>query len=229
MDENIAIILPTCNRPMSLESCVSACLSQICETDHIFVINDGEPGSVKTFKDKRITVLEHCRPYFASASARNVGIREAVRNGFTYGLFVDDDIMIHDNAVDLHKESLKNATSETILHIGQIYNVGSKVDVRRSGRADGILKFGGMVNSSINLVEFIGAGGYNEAVDGEWGFGDTIAINMLVLKYGWTIVRVDAECTHLRMPPGAPYYNRQTYAKNEKLFKELISEYEKGH
>lgn len=232
MGENItniklAIIVPTCNREKTLKYCVDSCLKQMESDDMIIVVNDGEPGSVKPFDDKRIAVYEHCKPYFASASARNWGIREAIYYEFEYGLFIDDDIIVGDGAIQAHKESLASTENKKTLHVGKIFNVGDRIDVRERNDGSGLLKWGGMVNSSLHLYEFLAAGAYNEDFDGEWGFGDTDCFNRLTKAYGWDIVRVNAESTHLRNAPGAQYYSRSRYANNEKLFNRLLEMYEK--
>jgi len=217
----IAIMIPTCNRPSSLKLCTDKCLEQITSEDHIFVVNDGEPNSV-TLDSDGISVLEHCKPYFASSSARNLGVKTAIEMGFDGGIFIDDDVMLEPGALLTHRTAMQSSKYRKTLFVGKLFAAG--VDETKQELWH-VLKFGGMVNSAFYLDALWDAGGYDERFDGEWGFNDTELVNRLIKKLGWMVRFTNAEAIHLMSSPATSVYSRDKYARNKALFKEIARGY----
>ena len=217
----MAIIIPTCNRPDSLQLCIDKCLEQITSEDHIFVVNDGDPNSV-TIDSDRISVLEHCKPYFAASSARNLGIKTAIEMGFEVGIFIDDDVMLEPDALIIHRTAMKSSKYRKTLFVGRLFLGGLELTKREISH---MLKFGGMVNSAFYLDALWDAGGYDERFDGEWGFNDTELVNRLIKKLGWMVRFTDASVEHIPLPPATNNYSRKEYTRNKALFQEIVRGY----
>jgi len=191
------------------------------QDDHIFIVNDGDAGSV-SLRGDMISAIEHCKPYFASASARNKGIVAALNDGFEYGIFVDDDVMIRDNALLIHKAVVGMSSNPKTLFVGKMFLNGHILGIRTE---EEVLKFGGMCDSVFNIPELWAAGGYNDAFDGGWGFNDTELVNRLVKKYGWKIRFTNASADHLMLDAAVNNYSRDDHGRNKALFEELTSGY----
>ena len=216
-----AIIIPTCDRPSSLKLCTDKCLEQITSEDHIFVVNDGEPNSV-TLDSPRISVLEHCKPYFASSSARNLGVKTALGRGFEVGIFIDDDVMLEPDALLIHRTAMQSSKYRKTLFVGKLFANGIEETKQELWH---VAKYGRMVNSAFYLDALWDAGGYDERFDGEWGFNDTELVNRLIKKLGWMVRFTNAEAVHLMSSPATNAYSRKEYTRNKALFEEIVRGY----
>jgi glycosyltransferase involved in cell wall biosynthesis len=92
MGPQISVIVPTFNRPESLEESIKSILSQTYQNFEIVVVNDaGEDvsESIRKFQDPRIKYIQHQKNK-GLAAARNTGIKNA--SGRYIALLDDDDI-----------------------------------------------------------------------------------------------------------------------------------------
>lgn len=93
---DISIIIPTYNRNDLLTSCIESIIKNISYTYEIIIINDYKLAELTlTIENKNIRVINN--PKQGVASARNLGARHALSSIL---LFIDDDMIIRDNAID---------------------------------------------------------------------------------------------------------------------------------
>lgn len=213
--KNVAVIITTCNRPFLLRNLVGSLRPQLTEGDAIIIVNDGDPDSVSIEGDN-IYVVEHCKPYYAVASARNAGMDKALGLGYDWGLFLDDDIEISDDLVEEHKNAW--ADKKTV-YSGKITEPGSDKDARKKwwdGKGSFTVKWGGST-LSCHLPSLKEVGGYNEDFDGAWGYEDNELYYRLTNEYDWDIEYLeDAVVENLKAPTNGNYERYSTENK-EKL------------
>lgn len=235
----LAIIVPTCNRPRQLEACVNSVLPQLRkDTDRIYVVNDGEPGSVagKISEMPNVLLIEHCKPYYARASALNAALMEACIFGYDYGLILDDDCTLRSDAIHYHYEAWKTMAqiNPRCLYIGAIYQKLYDTDTRFAPEYGGLkaalIRYGGTVNLSFPLAAVWAAGGFDERFDRQWGFEDAELYSRLILRDGWEIMYVkNAIAVHRFEESATVSYSRGAFDKNKALYESLVKAYqEKG-
>lgn len=231
----LAIIIPTCNRPQQLWDCVCSILLQMrMTTDHIYIVNDGEPKSVVdwTFKVHIVTVIEHCKDYYARASAVNAGLELAIKDGHDYGLILDDDCTLHRDALHYHRgawNSGPEAFAKT-LYVGAIHQAPHYIDPRLAPEYGGLraalMRYGGTVNLSFPLKAMMESGGFDVRFDGQWGFEDAELYSRLILRDGWEVTYIrNAIADHEFKDPATASYSRKIFNKNMDLYEDLAAAY----
>ena len=233
---SLAVIIPTCDRPQQLWACLNSVLFQVeKKTDHIFIVNDGTPGSVESGFSKipNVTVIEHCKDYYARASAINVGL--AAATGYDYGLILDDDCRLRPKAIHYHRKAWKSGreVNGKVLYVGAIHEAPYDKDLRLAPKYGGLraalIKYGGTVNLSFPLEAVVKAGAFDEKFDGQWGFEDTELCSRLMIRDGWEVIHVkNAIADHDCKEPANDSYSRKVVGKNRDLYETLIETYRKG-
>lgn len=219
--EGVAIIIPTCNRPEELLKRIEEIEPQLDKNDEIIVVNDGDWNSIPQIK---YPFVQHCKDYYAAASARNVGLRLADTLGYEWALFLDDDDPISDRLVGAHKKAWSDKKT---LYNGRKINPETGNDIRYdnwekySDNEDFEIKYVS-TNMSVHIPSFLGLGAFDESFDGAWGKED----NELALRArnsGWNIVFVkNAEVEVGHAPVNADYYERMSDDNTEKLPQEAF-------
>lgn len=230
----LAIIIPTCNRPQQLWDCVQSILPQMqMTTDRIYIVNDGEPGSVVDWIfSYNVTVIEYCKDYYARASALNAGLEEAVKGGHSYGLILDDDCTLHLDALHHHRKAWNSGpeTFPKVLYVGAIHQAPHYIDPRLAPEYGGLraalMRYGGTVNTSFALKAMIESGGFDARFDGQWGFEDAELYSRLILRDGWEVTYVrNAIADHEFKDPATASYSRKVFNKNMDLYEDLTAAY----
>ncbi len=231
MDTPVAVIINTCNRPFLLKDLVRSVGKQLGKEDWIVIVNDGEQGGLPEFDVNSITVVDHCKDYYALASGRNKGIDKAIDLGYDWGLFLDDDVRITEDLLQNHK----NAWSEKeAIYAGKIVNnegtieagkIEDKNDIRKEwhdSEEHFILKWGG-ANVSFHLPSLRELGGFNEDFDGHWGAEDVELYLRLVKEHNWDIQYIPEAKLVSLYAPTEPHYQRGDPINVEKLPEDVYS------
>jgi len=233
---SLAIIIPTCDRPRELWDCVYSVLPQLrMATNRIYVVNDGDPGSVESrvLSLPGIRLLEHCKPYYARASALNAALVEAAEDGYDYGLILDDDCTLRPDAIHYHREAWKTPAeiNSKRLYVGMIHQQPYDTDLRLTPACGGLkaalIRYGGTVNLSFPLAAIQETGGFDERFDGQWGFEDAEFYSRLILRDGWEFVYVrNAIADHEPSKPATMFYSRKEFGRNKDLYERLLKEHQ---
>lgn len=220
-EEDVAIIIPTCNRPVELLNRIEELEPQLGKGDEIIVVNDGREDSLPQIE---YPFIQHCKDHYAVASARNVGLRFADSLGYKWALFLDDDDPISNGLVESHKNAWSD--KET-LYNGKKINQETGNDIRY----DNWNKFGNgedfeikfvSANMSVHIPSFLELGAFDESFDGAWGKED----NELALRArnsGWNVVFIEnAEVEVGHAPVNVDYYERMSDENTSKLPQEAF-------
>ncbi len=229
---SLAVIIPTCNRPRAVRRLVEELKPKLADEDYIFLVNDGDPGSVDQLNDVQVKTIEHCKDYYALASARNKGLRHAKRDSYEWALCLDDDITLQSNIVAYHK-ACATAVDEKTLLAGKIVTHDSKPEdarqkwIRKSGEdidldTDGIVKWGGS-NLSFHVETVLEHGGFNEDFDGHWGYEDNEFYWRMTTKHGFDIEYLpEVVVLNQQLPRAGDHYERYDTTNREKLPREAF-------
>ena len=229
---SLAVIIPTCDRPQQLWACLNSVLLQVEKADHVYIVNDGTPGSVQSGFSKipNVSIIEHCKDYYARASAINAGFAAAA--GYDYGLILDDDCTLRSDALSYHQRAWNHA-SETFakaLYVGAIHQAPHYIDLRLAPEYGGLraalMRYGGTVNLSFPLEAMVEAGGFDVRFDGQWGFEDAELYSRLMIRDEWKVMYVDkAIADHGFKEPANGSYSRNVFDYNEDLYRSLVKTY----
>lgn len=229
MNEPLAVIINTCNRPYMLKNLIKQVASQTRPRDWIIIVNDGEKGNLPEFTIGNIYAIPHCKPYYALASARNVGMNKAIELGYDWGVFIDDDVEIADKWLENHRHRWEDKKT---IYAGKISeSLEDDIDVRtkwhnkplREGKEvpDNFLVQMGGCNSGFYLPSLKKNGGFNEEFDGDYGYEDVELAYRLSEKKGWNIEYVEnAKMVSYYAPPSGDY--KRNISKNREKIEELI-------
>jgi len=234
----LAIIIPTCNRSRELWDCIYSVLPQLrMATNRIYVVNDGDPGSVESrvLSLPGIRLIEHCRSYYARASALNAALVKAAEDGYDYGLILDDDCTLRSDAIHYHREAWKAPAeiNSKRLYVGMIHQQPYDTDLRLAPACGGLkaalIRYGGAVNLSFPLAAIQETGGFDERFDGQWGFEDAEFYSRLILRDGWEVIHIkNSVAEHQFKQPANASYSRDVFDKNQMLYERLLETYQKG-
>jgi len=209
-------------------------------TDDIYVVNDGESGSVPDLSNRssggleiyNVTVIEHCKGYYARASAVNAGLERAVKDGHDYGLILDDDCTLQPLALYHHRGAWNSgpAAFTKTLYVGAIHQAPHYIDPRLAPEYGGLraalMRYGGTVNLSFPLKAMMESGGFDVRFDGQWGFEDAELYSRLILRDGWEVTYVrNAIADHEFKDPATASYSRKIFNKNMDLYEDLAAAY----
>lgn len=149
---DISIIIPTYNRNDLLTSCITSVIKNVACNYEIIVVNDYKLSDVKlTLENENIRVINN--PKQGVASARNFGAKHALSSIL---LFIDDDMIIRDFAVDKVVEYITENRKSTY-NADWIYPPDVNAKFIKT-------KFGKYLNS----IEFTSLQGMNKDVIKEW-------------------------------------------------------------
>ncbi len=238
-----SVIIPTCNRPFLLKNLIGQLKPQLKADDEIVVVNDGDPGNVPNFDSDQIEVVEHCKPYYAIASAQNAGIHKAIGDGNEWGCFIDDDCEVNEGWLDTHrsawddKETLYSGlrwdprSPEGVdVRAGKRWNPAARPDVAEEEREMPLPKsempvavqlMMALLNCSVHLPSLKAVGGIDEDFDGEWGYEDTELSYRLLIENDWGLEYLEDAVLENRMAPPSSDYNRDMNNNKELLKKKL--------
>jgi glycosyltransferase involved in cell wall biosynthesis len=104
----ISVVIPTFNRGEIFYECLNSVMNSISNDDEIIVVNDSKTHSIeRNVSLNRVQVFDN--PKSGVASARNFGASKATGE---YLLFIDDDMLIHSDAIEsCYQLILKNPNS----------------------------------------------------------------------------------------------------------------------
>jgi len=217
----LAIIISTCNRPFLLRDLEGQVKEQMHKKDTIVVVNDGEKSSIPRDVNRKVEKIQHCKDYYAVASAKNAGMRRALSIGYEWGLLLDDDLDLSEDVITAHK---KQPEDKNTVYVGKVVWEWGEKDVRKilwDGTGNFLVKWGGW-NASAHLPSVLDADGFDERFDGHWGYEDNELYYRLRQK-GWDFEYMeDTVIKNLEAPTDGNYQRGDT--TNKKLFKELCSE-----
>jgi len=229
---DLAIVIPTCNRPRPVKELVKQLKPKLRATDIILLVNDGDPGAVDGLAAPQVKIIEHCKDYYALASGRNKGLKHAKHLGYQYALCLDDDVTIKTDIVNRHRAALDNADDETLM-AGRIMTHDSNPEdarqqwIEKSGEdidleRDGIVKWGGS-NLSFHIPTVLDHGGFNEDFDGHWGYEDNEFYWRMTTKHGFEIEYLkEAVILNKQLPRAGDHYERFDTTNREKLPREAF-------
>jgi len=205
-----AVLINTCNRPFLLKQLVSDVKEQMDDEDQIIIVNDGDEGSVDSLAGDSVEVVDHCKDYYALASGRNAGMDRALKFGYYWGVFMDDDCEVKDGWLDAHKRAW---VDEQTIYAGKITVPNEDYDVRKNwwnGEGSFVVKWGGS-NMSCHLPSLKGAGGFDERFDGNWGYEDNELYHRLSKQYNWEVKYIEeSEVVNLQAPSSGDYNRGDT-------------------
>lgn len=228
---DLAVIIPTCNRPGPLEEVVRAIKPRLGDREAIFLVNDGDPGAINHLVGSQVKILELCTDYYALASARNFGIQRATSYGYEWGLCLDDDVRLQSKVLEAHRRKAAQVDNKTLL-AGKIvtHDSGDKDArekwIKKSGEdidlQEGIVKWGGS-NLSFHLPTVLEAGGFNEDFDGHWGYEDNEFYWRMTTQEGFNIEYLeDAVILNKQLPRAGDHYERYDTTNRDKLPREAF-------
>ena len=223
----MAVIITTCNRPFLLKDLVEQLKTQLKENDSIVIVNDGDEGSVN-LRSENVYVVEHCKDYFAVASARNKGLKAAIDLGFKWGVFIDDDLILPNGWLKKHR---KEWTDKNTIYAGKLVEGRDEDnDYRLSIYKDNKMTKlrliqTGVVNFGIYLPYLLEDGGYDESFDGQYGGEDIEILYRLLVKGDWDIKYLpEAKAMNLRAPTSKEY-TRNAMSNRKKLKSKVPEKY----
>lgn len=219
-----------------LRALVEQILDQAEKDDRIILVNDGDKGSLPDFDDDRIASIEHCKPYYAIASAQNAGIDLALSLDYKWGIFIDDDCKVIDGWLEAHKSAWGD---EETLYVGKQWD--PRADKHQDVRAHwkypekglpknkedmelNVLLMMALLNCSAHLPSLKSIGGLDEEFDGKWGFEDMELSYRLLVDRDWELKYLeDALLKNYRAIPGGNY--KRDRNNNHNVFKEKVPEH----
>lgn len=230
MEKQLAVIINTCNRPYLLKTAVEQIMEQTKDGDKIIIVNDGEEGTLPELQGEDICKIEHCKPYYALASARNAGLNKALDLGYDWGVFVDDDIEVVEGWLDTHRKAW---TDKEIMYAGKILgSANSSYDIRtvwagEEGKLgdgevpkDFLVQMGGC-NFGCYLPSLAEVGGFNERFDGNYGYEDVELAYRLTQVHGWDVEYLsDAAMLNRQAPPSGDYV--RNISENREKIVEIV-------
>lgn len=229
--KDVAVILNTADRPFLLKDLVEVLKGQLRSHDSLIIVNDGEPGSVQRFAEDRVFTIDHCKPYYALASGRNKGMKAAISLGYDWGVFIDDDVVVSEDWLEVHRKGWQE--KETV-YAGKIleprnseYDIralaaGKEEELDQGEVPEKLLIMLGGCNFGCHLPSLSKVGGFNEDFDGNYGLEDVELAYRLIKIEGWNVQYLkDAAITNIKAPPSGSYTDRKIGGNKERI-KEIV-------
>lgn len=217
----LSVVVTTYDRPAHLGRTLAGLLPQLRKGDEAIVIDDGGPPKKVP---KVVRYVRQHRLGYRLATARNRGLALAVNR---FAVILDDDCVPDEGFLDAYRSRIGVGK----LLLGglrfQLDEKGAKFRERRKsipllkGRLEG--GYGG--NTCFAVEDAKAVGGFDERLNGCWGYEDTCFIRAMMLSGVAVEPCFEAKATHLWSPARADF--EKCMERNRGICRELAKEYER--
>lgn len=222
---DLAVIINTCKRHDALQRLIVQLKPKLNIADSIFIVNDGDQGDIGDLNKESIFIIDHCKDYYALASGRNRGIKRAIKEGYEWGILLDDDNQLMTNIIEEHRQQAQRVDNDCLL-VGKAVNEWSRpLDIRQkriyetgqNKKLTGEAEIKTVCwNLSFHLPTVQSLGSFDEKFDGHWGAEDNEFYYRLKKQHEFTVKYLpNAVVYHDKLSTAGEHYQRQD-SKNKK-------------